>query len=75
MFLNQLTAMNLLGHHIGRFYDENGRKTKVMKQFHEWVRQAEKQSEKEADLNKVFPPCNSEWKQGEGSRVWCTKQR
>ena len=65
----------IAGKLIGRYYDENGEPTKHYRAYEAGVEVARKLKQNEADGRKKFPPCNSEWKQNEGSRVWCTNRR
>lgn len=32
-------------------------------------------SEEQAEFDNQWPPCNSEWSQDSGRRVWCTEKR
>ncbi len=60
---------------IGRFYDEKGRPTGYQKKFTSELKRAYRSKDAEDGWRKVFPPCNSEWKQGSGGRVWCSERR
>ncbi|CAG0901387.1 unnamed protein product [Darwinula stevensoni] len=61
-----------IGKVVGRFYDEKGKKTKYAKQVERWIGEAFSAKEAEDEEKKVMPPCNSEWKQGQRPRVWCS---
>ncbi|CAH2003016.1 unnamed protein product [Acanthoscelides obtectus] len=62
-----------VGKLIGTYYDENGQLTPHGKVVKDRIKAA-KQKEKDADLQKrIFPPCNLEWTQETGTRVWCTE--
>lgn len=64
---------SFVGNLIGRFYDEKGEATKALKEAEAAISEGlgmKKQSEEE---NKKFPPCNSEWTLGSGTRYWCSK--
>ena len=39
-----------------------------------WIEQAHKDKDKNDVEKQMFPPCNVEWTQAEGSRLWCTKK-
>lgn len=65
-----------IGRLIGRFYRPDGSETEYAHKVsakleiaREKLRAAEKQRQKEVE----FPPCNMEWKAGQGTHVWCTK--
>ena len=38
------------------------------------MEQAHKDKDKNDVEKQMFPPCNVEWSQAEGSRLWCTKK-
>ena len=67
--------MCVAGKLIGRYYDENGEATEHLQAYEAGVEEARRLKQHEADDRKKFPPCNSEWKQDVGSRVWCTTRR
>ncbi|CAG0915187.1 unnamed protein product [Notodromas monacha] len=58
----------------GRYYDAKGRPTAYQKQFTKNLRKAFQSKDAEESLRKIFPPCNSEWKQDSGGRVWCSER-
>lgn len=63
-----------VGKLIGRYYDEFGKLTPYARQVKNLIRDAE-QAEENDKLEKLkFPPCNLEWDQDRGSRVWCTNK-
>ena len=37
------------------------------------IAQAKEKKEQKRENHQIFPPCNSEWSQEKGHRVWCTK--
>ena len=37
------------------------------------IAQAKEKKEEKRENHQIFPPCNSEWSQEKGHRVWCTK--
>lgn len=55
-----------------RFYNEKGHKTDYMRQYEDRVEEALEQKQRDEDLKQQFPPCNIEWKDETGTRVWCT---
>lgn len=60
---------------IGRYYDGHGNPTDYLKNVERTISDAKLKKTLEAELEKVFPPCNVEWDAERGTRVWCTKQR
>lgn len=36
---------------------------------------AKKSDANEEEMKLKFPPCNTEWDEKRGTRVWCTKNR
>lgn len=64
-----------VGKLVGRFYDENGNPTAALKEAEGFMIEAQKEKDLKAENDKKLPPCNSEWTQEKGSRVWCTKLR
>lgn len=58
----------------GRFYDENGVKTAYMVEVERQVDLAIAENERQKKLKNQYPPCNIDWKQETGTRVWCTNQ-
>ena len=37
------------------------------------IAEAKEKKAQKQDGHQIFPPCNSEWSQEKGHRVWCTK--
>lgn len=62
-----------VGKLIGRYYNADGSITEYKRKADQWLAEAQIEKEKEAHGKKLFPPCNSEWSQDSGLRVWCTK--
>lgn len=58
----------------GRFYDENAAKTAYMVEVERQVDLAIAENERLNALKSQYPPCNIDWKQETGTRVWCTNQ-
>lgn len=58
----------------GRFYDTNGATTDYMMEVERQVDLAIAEKERQKDLKNQYPPCNIDWKQETGTRVWCTEQ-
>lgn len=56
----------------GRFYDENGTKTAYTLEVERQVELAIAENERQEQLKNQYPPCNIEWKEATGTRVWCT---
>ncbi|XP_050407918.1 neuferricin [Patella vulgata] len=62
-----------IGKVIGEFYDEKGKPTETLETFNKHLKEAYKEKQAEADDMKIFPPCNSEWSEQAGKRLWCTE--
>uniref|UniRef100_A0A5S6QG93 Cytochrome b5 heme-binding domain-containing protein n=1 Tax=Trichuris muris TaxID=70415 RepID=A0A5S6QG93_TRIMR len=63
----------LVGVVQGRYYDSQGKPSKQLKQLKQLLQRAvEWQQQQNAEVER-FPPCNSEWIQGQGGRVWCSQ--
>lgn len=61
-----------VGKLIGRYYTATGEPTDYTRELEAAFEKAKQdQQQKEAERIK-FPPCNSEWNQETGGRVWCT---
>ncbi|TRY61072.1 hypothetical protein TCAL_05706 [Tigriopus californicus] len=61
-----------VGKLIGRFYSDNGEETVELKDFQDNVAKA-RAAKAQHDIEKLtYPPCNTEWSQKKGHRVWCT---
>lgn len=58
----------------GRFYDTNGAATAYMMEVGRQVDLAIAENERQKELKNQYPPCNIDWKQETGTRVWCTEQ-
>jgi len=56
----------------GTFYDGEGGVTQHWKDLQDWIAQAHLDKDKDDVEKQMFPPCNVEWSQAEGSRFWCT---
>ncbi|CAF0750553.1 unnamed protein product [Didymodactylos carnosus] len=65
---------SFIGKLIGRYFDQNGNPTQqwfnVLKSV-EVVKEKNKRNEKE---QQEYPPCNNEFSQATGKRVWCTNK-
>ena len=46
-----------------------------MKDYHIRLEEARKDKQSEEDDKQRFPPCNFEFKQGVGRRIWCSDLR
>ncbi|RCN50175.1 cytochrome b5-like Heme/Steroid binding domain protein [Ancylostoma caninum] len=62
----------LVGVLVGRYYDANGIPTKELKDVLARMKTAAEWKQSRAAEAEVFPPCNSEWHQNSGGRVWCS---
>lgn len=58
---------------IGRYYDAEGQPTPYYHQVKKLITKAKKTKQEERIEKLSYPPCNSEWSNESGSRVWCTK--
>lgn len=58
----------------GMFYDGRGEVTQHWRDLQGWIEEAHKDKDKNDVEKQMFPPCNVEWTQAEGSRLWCTKR-
>ena len=56
----------------GAFYDKQGEVTQHWIDLQGWMEEARVQRDKEDVEKQMFPPCNVEWTQADGSRYWCT---
>ena len=65
----------LAGKLAGRYFTDEGEATAYKEQADRWLLDAVANKAKEASEKQLFPPCNSEWSQDEGTRVWCTNKR
>merc|ERR1712183_346947 len=56
----------------GAFYNRKGEVTQHWKDLQGWMEISRKERDKQDVEKQMFPPCNVEWTQAEGSRFWCT---
>lgn len=61
-----------IGKLIGTFYTAEGKATKVMEEYQNSLLRALDDKKRQEDIDRQFPPCNSEWSQGGHTRVWCS---
>ncbi|KAL4224257.1 Neuferricin [Mactra antiquata] len=61
-----------IGRVIGHFYDKNGMPTEAWRKFKDQLKDAKKNKMSEEDDRNMFPPCNFEYKQDWGRRLWCS---
>ncbi|KAK9504615.1 hypothetical protein O3M35_010912 [Rhynocoris fuscipes] len=59
---------------IGRFYDRNGNPTAYLREIESKFFEADEIAKQNEDYNIKYPPCNVEWTQEKGSRVWCSNK-
>lgn len=62
----------LIGRVEGAFYDKDGAEQPVMDIYRKKLKTARLEKDLIEKDNRLFPPCNSEWSQASGGRVWCT---
>lgn len=60
---------------IGRYYDKNGQPTGYNHKLQIILEEAAKDENERNKDKLMYPPCNVEWTQEEGSRVWCSERR
>ena len=58
----------------GTFYDSEGGVTQHWRYLQDWTAQAHLDKDQDDVEKQMFPPCNMEWSQAEGSRFWCTSK-
>lgn len=63
-----------VGKVIGRYYDKEGNPTKELLSVKEIIAHNQKNKWLQDQEKDIFPPCNSEWSQEKGSKVWCSKK-
>lgn len=56
----------------GAFFDKKGQELPMMELYRKKLRTALLEKNVIENDKKLFPPCNSEWSQGNGGRVWCS---
>jgi len=56
----------------GAFYNSAGEVTQHWKDLQGWMEEARVERDKQDVEKQMFPPCNVEWTQADGSRYWCT---
>jgi len=56
----------------GAFYNKDGEVTQHLKDLQGWMEEAKIERDKQDVEKQMFPPCNVEWTQADGSRYWCT---
>ncbi|PSN44730.1 hypothetical protein C0J52_20348 [Blattella germanica] len=57
---------------IGRYYNSNGEPTQYYREIRKLINEAKHSKEETNNEKLLYPPCNAEWTQDSGSRVWCT---
>jgi hypothetical protein len=77
LVISRLTMMfyHIKGYLIGTYYTTNGSPTPKLQKVVEAINAAREWKQQQTDINERFPPCNSEWSQKAGGRVWCTNKR
>ncbi|XP_052266017.1 neuferricin-like isoform X2 [Dreissena polymorpha] len=61
-----------IGRLVGHFYDEAGQETAALKDFQRRLNEAKSAKSSDEDDMRRYPPCNFEYKQGQGRRIWCS---
>ncbi|ESO95497.1 hypothetical protein LOTGIDRAFT_116983 [Lottia gigantea] len=62
-----------IGKVIGEYYDEKGQPTETLIAFNHHLKEAFAEKDLDALDMSLFPPCNSEWTEATGKRIWCTE--
>lgn len=62
-----------VGKLIGLYYDKYGQPTEALAEYNRKLKEAQKEEDNKKEDMIKFPPCNSEYKQGQGRRFWCTQ--
>ncbi|XP_030847183.1 neuferricin-like [Strongylocentrotus purpuratus] len=70
-FNNEYTYVGKLN---GHFYDERGEPTPNLRAAEKSIEEGRRLKANDAEHKKQYPPCNSEWKQATGLRVWCSNK-
>lgn len=78
-----ISIVNYILHHTfveigklnGHFYDERGEPTANLRAAEKSIEEGRRLKANDAEHKKQYPPCNSEWKQATGLRVWCSNKR
>lgn len=63
------------GRLVGHYYNDKGEGTDALADFYRRLDLAKKEKLSEEDDKNRFPPCNFEYKQGHGRRIWCSNLR
>ena len=63
-----------VGKLAGRYFNRDGSPTQYYRQLQEWMLNAKDDALSKDNEKKIFPPCNSEWSEEKGHRVWCTQK-
>ncbi|XP_041456647.1 neuferricin-like [Lytechinus variegatus] len=63
-----------VGKLIGHFYNDEGEPTNNLRAAHKAIEEGRKLKSDEADHRNKYPPCNSEWRQSSGLRLWCSNR-
>lgn len=63
-----------VGKLAGRYYTNEGQPTDELRRVLAAVERAKEKEYLAKEASKIFPPCNSEWTQETGSRVWCSEK-
>ena len=58
----------------GAFYDRDGEMRNMMRVYMRKLEAAKLEKDLLDNDKLLFPPCNSEWSQGQGGRVWCSNK-
>ena len=58
----------------GSFYNKDGEVRDMMRTYKKKLEAAKLEKDLISSDKQLFPPCNSEWSQNKGGRVWCSKK-
>ena len=64
-----------VGKLIGRYYNKDGSPTKEWYKFQRGLADKDKLMEEKKKEDEKFPPCNSQWTEKDGGKVYCSDKR
>ncbi|CAI4230805.1 unnamed protein product [Auanema sp. JU1783] len=64
----------LVGVVVGKYYDQEAKPTSELQEVLLRIENAVDFKNSKAAESEIFPPCNSEWHQNTGGRVWCSSK-
>ncbi|XP_070572496.1 neuferricin-like [Ptychodera flava] len=58
----------------GRYYNKDGKPTEELARVEALIAKGEEEKSQDQEIKNKYPPCNSEWTQQKGGRVWCSNR-